>query len=190
MYERIKSDESEYKLYSRIRFLGIDRNEKNRGGYSDEISEELSLNDSEFLCVRTDVDKILKNKSMLESRTDLDWLNHEYIDVPSLSYVQSLGIRQVGRLRMMEHSSEFMQKIEQEINSAKSGLNNSRVNVHIFSGLSGETGSGGFLDACYMVRSVVERIGGATILGYFFLPDVNLKYSISVARIRKCCGFL
>ena len=95
MYERIKSDESEYKLYSRIRFLGIDRNEKNRGGYSDEISEELSLNDSEFLCVRTDVDKILKNKSMLESRTDLDWLNHEYIDVPSLSYVQSLGIRQV-----------------------------------------------------------------------------------------------
>lgn len=105
----------------------------------------------------------------------MSWLDHEHIDAPNLTDAGAGGIRQVGRFMMMDRSEDFASKVEQEINSAKRGLNNPRVNVHIFAGLSGGTGSGCFLDVCYMVRSIAERIGGVTIFGYFFLPDVNLS---------------
>lgn len=176
VYERIKSDESEYKSYSRIRFLGIDRNEKSRDVLqSNGTTKYVALGEDEFFCIRTDVHKLLQNYRLLENRAELGWLNYEYIDSPLFQYVQATGIRQIGRLRMMERSAEFISKIEHEINFAKRGLINPVVNVHIFSGLSGETGSGCFLDVCYMIRDIAERINGVTILGYFFLPDVNLS---------------
>lgn len=62
-----------------------------------------------------------------------------------------------------------------EINAAKRGLINPQVNIHIFSGLSGGTGAGCFLDVCYMVKNVANSVGGITTFGYFFLPDVNLE---------------
>ncbi len=50
---------------------------------------------------------------------------------------------------MMDKSKTFMDRVEQEINAAKVGLNGPTVNIHIFSGLSGGTGAGCFLDVCY-----------------------------------------
>ena len=85
------------------------------------------------------------------------------------------AIRQVGRLMMMEKSAAFMSRVEQEINEAKAGLVNPTVNVHIFTGLSGGTGSGCFLDVCYMVQHIADKLGGATVFGYFFMPEVNLS---------------
>ena len=41
-------------------------------------------------------------------------------------------------------------------------------------GISGGTGSGCFLDTCYVIRKILEDngYGNASIFGYFFLPDV------------------
>lgn len=83
VYERIKSDESEYKSYSRIRFLGIDRNEKSRDVLqSNGTTKYVALGKDEFFGICTDVHKLLQNYRLLENRAELGWLNYEYIDSP------------------------------------------------------------------------------------------------------------
>lgn len=54
-------------------------------------------------------------------------------------------------------------------------MSNPNLDVYIFAGLSGGTGSGCFLDACYIVQKALEDMGraqSANVMGFFFLPDV------------------
>ncbi len=49
-----------------------------------------------------------------------------------------------------------------------------RIVFYIFSGLSGGTGSGLFLDVCYLARkTITDRNLNGRIHGYFFMPDIN-----------------
>lgn len=68
---------------------------------------------------------------------------------------------------------DFVDKIQTLVNEAKRGLINPNVYVNIFTGLCGMTGSGSFLDVCYLVQKALEYDDYMTY-GYFFLPDVNL----------------
>ena len=169
--------------YEHIRFLGVDSTEKSRGGAlsenrnddADKANAIVPLNDTEFFPISNlHLARALSNTLALKQRSELAWLDYEHIKTPNITDAGAGGIRQVGRFMMMDRSKDFMAKLGQEISAAKRDLNNPRVNVHIFAGLSGGTGSGCFLDVCYMVRSLAERIGGVTVFGYFFLPDVNL----------------
>ncbi len=183
VYSRLKPDDPEAAAptYAHIRFLGVDSAEKTKGTVKseEEISKAdalLPLDDTEFFSIADpNVKKNFANYLALEQRTELAWLDWKNIDAPDLGKAGAGGIRQVGRYMMMEKSALFLSRIEQEINSAKSGLSQPTVNIHIFSGLSGGTGAGCFLDVCYMVRSIADKVGGVTIFGYFFLPDVNLS---------------
>ena len=54
-------------------------------------------------------------------------------------------------------------------------MNGPNLDVYIFAGISGGTGSGCFLDTCYIVQKALEEIGNAAssnVMGFFFLPDV------------------
>ncbi len=182
---RLKPDDEKAVVptYEHIRFIGVDTTPKSKGGALVENQSEeakkadtiLPLDDSEFFNIgNKKLSEVFRSENALKQRTELGWLEYDKIDLPNLTDAGAGGIRQVGRLMMMDKSQVFMAKLEQEINAAKRGLTNPRVNVHIFSGLSGGTGSGCFLDVCYMVRDIASRIGGITVFGYFFLPDVNL----------------
>lgn len=188
VYDRLKPDDVEAvtPTYKHIRFLGIDTTTNSKGGALTENQTEetkkanviASLDDTEFFPIGNQfVARAFANPLALARREELSWLEYENgkIELPNLTDRGAGGIRQVGRFMMMDKSESFMSRVEQELTAAKSGLTNPHVNVHIFAGLSGGTGSGCFLDVCYMVRSIAERIGGVTILGYFFLPDVNLS---------------
>lgn len=188
VYSRLKPDDIEAVIptYNHIRFLGVDTTTNSKGGALTETQTEetkkansiASLDDTEFFPIGNQfVARTFANPVALARREELSWLEYENgkIELPNLTDRGAGGIRQVGRFMMMDKSEAFMNRIEQEINAAKSGLTNPHVNVHIFAGLSGGTGSGCFLDVCYMVRSIAERVGGVTIFGYFFLPDVNLS---------------
>ena len=185
VYTRLKPDDPKAVIpgYEHIRFLGVDTVEKyrqgNTGSNSQEKGEEdelLSLDDTEFFSIANkNVKQAFQSILALQQRRELDWLEYEHIEAPNLTDAGAGGIRQVGRFMMMDKSESFMSKVEAEITAAKKGLSNPRVNVHIFAGLSGGTGSGCFLDVCYMVKSIAQRIGGVTVFGYFFLPDVNLS---------------
>lgn len=72
------------------------------------------------------------------------------------------------------HSIDFVDKIKSIIQDASDEFEQSTITVHIISGLSGGTGSGCFLDVCYLVKHVLNELGGGFTFGYFFLPDVNL----------------
>lgn len=167
--------------YEHIRFLGVDTAEKSKGSQDENLDglkagSVMALDDTEcFSIANAQVKKAFTNPKSLSMRDDLSWLCWEDIKAPDLSTAGAGGIRQVGRYMMMDKSKSFMNRVEQEINAAKAGLNAPTVNVHIFSGLSGGTGSGCFLDVCYMVRHIANKVGGITIFGYFFLPDVNLS---------------
>ena len=182
VYSRLKADDPEAVAasYSHIRFLGIDTAEKSRGSNDPadgdvKADSLMALDDTEFFSIgNPNVKKAFTNMIALERRPELSWLRWEEIEEPDLGKAGAGGIRQVGRYMMMDRSNQFLGRIEQEINAAKSGLAEPTVNIHIFSGLSGGTGAGCFLDVCYMVRSIADKVGGVTMFGYFFLPDVNL----------------
>lgn len=171
--------------YSHIRFLGVDSDETERrkrqqmnteDERADKGNARLSLDDTEFFFIGgTDVKAAFAKPTAMQHRPELAWLEWDKIPAPDLSNAGAGGVRQVGRYLMMDKSAAFMSRVQQEINSARMGLQSPPLYIHIFSGLAGGTGSGSFLDVCYMVRDVVKNIPNTTIFGYFFLPDVNLS---------------
>ena len=191
VHNRLKSDnEGCGSTYNHIRFIGVDSTKRSarRVDLHEEKSDSvLALDDTEFFSiVNSQLMDVFRNKYALSQHREMNWLEYDEIDVPYLADAGAGGIRQIGRFMMMDKSDAFMSKVEMEINAAKRGLTSPQVNVHIFSGLSGGTGSGCFLDVCYMVRSLAEKIGGITLYGYFFTPDVNLeKIPYEATDIRR-----
>ncbi len=182
VYSRLKADDPDavVRTYKHIRFLGVDTAEKSRGDTKDQDDVKagalMALDDTEFFSIsNSNVKKAFSNIEAMKMRDELSWLRWEDIDVPDLGKAGAGGIRQIGRYMMMDKSKIFMDRVEQEINAAKADLNAPTVNIHIFSGLSGGTGAGCFLDVCYMVRHIANKLGAVTIFGYFFMPDVNLS---------------
>ncbi len=177
---RLRPDDPEaiVPTYSHIRFLGVDTDESQRGdGSNDQKAQNtgarMALDETEYFSIaNAHVDRALKNKRSIASRKELEWLRYEDINPGVMGDAGAGGVRQVGRFMMMDKANAFMARVENELNAACEGLTHRTVNVHIFAGLGGGTGAGSFLDVCYMVRKVAETFG-ATVYGYFFLPDVN-----------------
>ena len=183
VYARLKADDPLAAVpgYQHIRFLGVDSIvERNDGWdvempYNSTMGALCALDDTELFSIYDpNIRHMLSDPEAMKKRDELAWIHWEYMMPVSANYSAG-AIRQVGRLMMMEKSAAFMSRVEQEINAAKAGLVNPTVNVHIFTSLSGGTGSGCFLDVCYMVQHVADKLGGATVFGYFFMPDVNLS---------------
>ena len=184
VYSRLKADNPDAAVprYQHIRFLGVDTTVES----SDDRDEETPYNPTKgplrkldnteiFSIYNPNIWHMFSNPEAMKMRDELSWVRWKDIDIPILTNSCALGIRQIGRLLMMDKSAAFMSRVEQEINAAKAGLTSPTVNVHIFAGLSGSTGSGCFLDVCYMARHIADKLGGATVFGYFFMPDVNLS---------------
>ena len=173
VYSRLKPDDPGEVVpkYSHIRFIGVDSDDQSALDIYNTKNKNLPLEYSEFFHISN---KGIKNQDLLKL-PEFEWFSWENTYVTDLGRVAASGSRQISRFMMMNKSDMFMRTVTSTIISAKSGLANATVNVHIFAGISGATGSGSFLDVCYMVRHVAEQIGGITIFGYFFLPDVNLS---------------
>ena len=105
-------------------------------------------------------------------RKELNWLSDD-INTLDMGDAGAGGLRQAGRFMLMDKSGDFMSRVTLALNAAKKDLINPQINIHIFAGISGQTGSGTFLDACYLAKKATEGTN-ANIFGYFFLPDVNL----------------
>ena len=168
VHERLNPDDNMQSAssYEHIRFLGVDSVLYGAWG----SNGLLDLDKDEYFSLMTrEVQLALKNRETLFERPELSWMDFECLEE------SELGSRQVGRFRMMVNSKKFMERVECEIVKARRGVLHPRLNIHIISGLGGGTGSGCFLDVCYMVRAIAQRVGNAAIFGYFFLPDVNLS---------------
>ena len=175
IYNRLEPDDPDSSVpsYKGIAFLAID-SDKSQFQPAKNF-KDLDVN-TEFFDISNDhIEAVFDNKSILKGRKELEWLSYDDIEIKAASHGAG-GIRQVGRFLLIDKATAFEAKLKSTVLNAITG-NKGDITVHIISGISGGTGSGCFIDVCYLVRKVLHDLGkdNAMILGYFFLPDVNLS---------------
>lgn len=185
VYARLEPDnpESDLPSYGHIKFLAVDTDKKslNADGKINSLDEI-----TEFFDISTPaIGALIAAIPDLSTKPEFFWLKKEDREKgePGLKILAADagagGVRQVGRLLLIQKSAEFVERVANLINEAKTGLpGGCPVNIHIFTGMGGGTGSGTFLDVCYLVQEALRNVGEyghALTCGYFFLPDVNLS---------------
>ena len=178
VYNRIKpdADSGAVPKYDHIRFLGVDTDNQSKVSEVKNIMY-LDLEEDELFYLQGASTAALK-----DVKKCYDWVSDD-LEEQSFTGNGASGYRQVGRYLLMLQADAFMQRIYDIIMNIKVGNIGKRVEIHVFSGLCGGTGSGIFLDVCYMLREITKNIVGVhgesivDILGYFFLPDVNISKS-------------
>ena len=171
VHSRIKQDnydrrDVETPKYDRIQFLQIDSDAKSKEG----------LDASEFFYVGTT--DILDRLDKARQKNDpwIRWFNKKTTVEDARQGAG--GVRQAGKLLLQDRASELREKIRGIIRNGITGLGkNFTINIYVMAGIGGGTGSGCFIDVCYIVQQVLTELGyrgAASVLGFFFLPDVNL----------------
>jgi len=177
VYLKIKSDNPEAAIpaYKNIKFLLIDSDKSKLEGHDDLM--DLDIRTEYFDISSPSVRKAFASKELLENRPELDWLDYEHITVKEAGADGAGGIRQVGRFLLFQKATSLRSRLTAVINDALTGVQGGELTVHIFSGLSGGTGGGCFIDVCYILKHVLGELGkdNVRVSGYFFLPDVNLS---------------
>lgn len=98
---------------------------------------------------------------------DIDRFHH-------LAYPAGSGsIRQIGRFLLFNKVRALASTLQQKCAAALRARHTDALDVFLFAGLSGGTGSGCFLDVCYLLQHFAQCNGwNIKIIGCFFLPDV------------------
>ena len=121
-----------------------------------------------------------------------EWLQFDDLNKVGTATDGAGGVRQVGRYLLVRRASGFVSRVAGLVTQAMADPKGGRrmVYVHVFSGLGGGTGSGAFLDACYLVREALRRAGVPRnmLMGYLFLPDVNLANTAIPPNVREYIG--
>ena len=169
------------KKWRNIHFLAVDSDPES-GIQEFEQEEQISL-------YGIPVRQMLWNRNEIKLKPELDWMDKDIIagDLPEMG---TGGIRQIGRFLFMERSDVFLSRMQELLAQAKAEAGAGKpILIHVFTGLGGGTGSGIFLDVCYLIRHITVNHSRSNVLlsGYFFLPDVDLDKippSASVSRSR------
>lgn len=165
--------------YSHIRFLAVD---------TDLTSGITGFDKSEtFDISNPNIKQALRAEAAIKNRDELNWLDPTRVNGADINGAGAGGLRQAGRYMLVDQSSLFLNRIKELIIQAKTDAGNASLYIHVFSGISGGTGSGTFLDACYLIRKAIAEANGGdgVVLGYFFLPDVNLAKIPSTATLVR-----
>ena len=186
VYETVEPDQpgNPFSGYSHIKFLAVDtdRHAVREDGLVDSLDA-----DTEFICLSSPVpmeDPDAAKAFFARHHSELGWLDAQKL-ADKLGGFRIFdaengagGVRQVGRMYLIMNSDMFVEKIKHILLEAMGVLQDFySIHIHIFSGLGGGTGSGMFLDIGYLVKKALDDIGSkhCELLGYCFLPDVNLS---------------
>lgn len=184
VYTRVKPDDASSLVarYRHIKYLAVDTDKSSVGDNG--AVDSLDSNAEFFNISCPDIAGLLGKAHLLAQDPSLRWLKTKGTqgEGSSISILSAEagagGIRQVGRLLLLQNCKAFVTKLENIITEALKDLaDNPSINIHIFTGMSGGTGAGTFLDVCYILQHVLKTLGkegAANVCGYFFLPDVNL----------------
>lgn len=183
VFNRIKPDDlhSPRIEYTNVQFLGIDSNSMSVSGNGMEFDLDRTTEFFDLSC--PDIKAPLK----APLSKSLYWLNKDLIIFePSCG---SGAVRQIGRLLLFLKIEQFINALFQKIRMTCRDNTKRKINVHIFTGVSGGTGSGIFLDVCYILQRVLDDngfSGGANLFGYCFLPEVNFnKVNFPSERVKN-----
>ncbi len=181
IYESLQPDDplAAHPGYRRIKFLTID---SDLHDFFRQPDIPYAITEREFLSIE-EPQIVPALKIPWSADPEFSWLREHDICFP-LAASGAGGIRQIGRFLMMRHSKEILDRLMQLFAQLQKevlpAMGMSRIHVHLVSGLSGGTGSGIFLDICYLIRKALDLVGvkDHRIYGYFFMPDVNLTRAI------------
>ena len=177
VFKQLKPDDEQAVIptYAAIKYLIVDSDAYKINAQSGNLTD-IDRNTEFFDISNSYIKEPFAATEILKNRPELSWLNYEHIFI-SQAFAGAGGIRQVGRFLLVDKACPLFDKIKSEMQSALLACNNGKLTVHICAGISGGTGSGTFLDVCYLVRQALQEIGktDASVCGYFFLPDVNLS---------------
>ncbi|MDE7432702.1 MAG: hypothetical protein K2N34_12425 [Lachnospiraceae bacterium] len=184
VYRQLKPDNEEAAVpkYEAIHYLIVDSDDSGiqaqNGGLSD-----IDRHTEFFSIANTAIKATFAAEKVLASRSELYWLDYKNISIADASKGAG-GIRQVGRFLLVDRAAALYAKIKSEMQSALMAAGKGSLNIHICAGISGGTGSGTFLDICYLVRKALVEIGKSesSVCGYFFMPDVNLSVPEIIAN--------
>ena len=174
VYQQLEPDnpDSPVPEYQHIQFLAIDSDTTD----IDQMRGKAKLDrEREFFSINNpNLAAALRAKNLIEVDASLNWMDIDKI-TNLLGTQGAGGVRQVGRYLLISRAGALEKTIESKCRQALEGMNGPNLDVYIFAGISGGTGSGCFLDTCYIVQKALEEIGNAAssnVMGFFFLPDV------------------
>ena len=177
VFKQLKPDDENAVLptYSAIKYLVVDSDASKINAQAGKLTD-IDRNTEFFEISNSNIKATFGATEIMKNRPELYWLDYEHISI-NQAYAGAGGIRQVGRFLLVDKARALYDKIKSEMQSALLACNNGKLTVHICAGISGGTGSGTFLDVCYLVKQALQEIGKteADVCGYFFLPDVNLS---------------
>lgn len=156
-----------------IEYLGIDTDSRYLNAVYHGI--ELDPNAGEVkICLMSNVQNVLRcpeNQPEYITR----WLD---CSIENDSVINGAGgVRQLGRLLLMQNISDIKNLLEEKIKKVTVGYS-AQIPLYVFiiAGISGGTGSGTFIDIPYLVREVSASLSSTRPvqnIGLLFLPDVN-----------------
>lgn len=169
VYQHLEPDDPEAAIpkYSRIAFLGIDTDTDDLEVQNPDVTE---LQADEQWSVN--VPALSAMLASPETRNDpcFGWLSP---GIKMQGDKGAGGVRQAGRFCLFKRAGSLRSKLSELVAQVMAASGKPSVQIHIFAGISGGTGSGCFLDVCYILRDVLSSIN-STVCGYFFLPDTQL----------------
>lgn len=180
VYAQIQPDSSNggVKRYDHIQFLVIDSDTTEIASTAGEAQidpksdEFCNISDSQLSVKLSDQDEVRK----IKENPLLNWFD---VDQARMQGAEGAGgIRQVGRFLLFSNVDKLLGHLNSKITTALTDQNPPALDIYIFAGISGGTGSGTFIDTCYLIKSILvsRGISGTTkIFGMFFLPDVTIS---------------
>ncbi|HAG04652.1 MAG TPA: hypothetical protein DCG28_04350 [Lachnospiraceae bacterium] len=171
-----------------VDYLVIDTDEK---AIESSYMGTVFTNDEKFLYRTGEIRSVVDDRDRNMREDIKEWFNPK---IDSSLIIHGAGaIRQVGRFILFQNVAQLKNQITAKFNRIKNG-DNSIVYMFVFSGISGGTGSGAFIDMGYILKSIAEscQIRQITRLLFAFMPDVNLQHSGTTgpaANIIKRNGF-
>ena len=178
VYEQLYPDNpgGEIPEYRHIGFLAIDTDDISNG---EDSAAVYSLRKNECLSISVNDVTGKMRKDIDAGNKEFNWLQE---DIELLSEKGAGTVRQVGRYCLFKNIDKIKSGIEKLKEIVTRDTTEPNVNVHIIAGISGGTGSGTFIDMCYIVRDLLGT--DAALFGYFFMPDVNLFKTGIDAKVK------
>ena len=169
VYQHLEPDDPNAAIprYSKLAFLGIDTDTDDLTVENPDITELQA--DEQWSVNIPSLGFMLKSK---ETKKDpcLSWLS---TNIQMQGDKGAGGNRQAGRFCLFKRAGALRTKLDQLIKQTMAASGKANIQVHVFTGISGGTGSGSFLDVCYILRDLLKDIN-STVCGYFFLADTQL----------------
>ena len=135
VFKQLKPDDEQTAIptYAAIKYLIVDSDDSKINAQTGRFTD-IDRNTEYFDLSHCNIRKIFRTDELLKKRPEFYWLDYEHmaIDQARESYG---GIRQIGRLRLVDQALALYEKIKSEMQSALSFCNNGKLTVHICTGL-------------------------------------------------------